>query len=547
MTKSLVWLKRDLRSLDHAPLAAAAPGTAAALWMVEPEWLNSPEFHPRQLAFARACVVELREALAQRGLPVLVRHGSALTVLQDLFERHRFDHLLSHEETGSGWTYARDLAVGAWCRERGVQWQEWPQHGVMRRLRSRAAWASRWAGRMNAVPVSMPAAWSGWQGPEPGALPALEEPAVWPGSSPVVAPGEAAGLSNLNDFLSGRGRAYRRSLSSPLTAESGCSRISAHLAFGALSLRVVHQRTEAAIAQAQDHDDRALASGLRGFSGRLRWHCHFMQKLESEPQIEFDHFARACDGLRPGEAVPGAPVWGSTQASRLQAWQNGQTGYPMVDACMRSLQATGWLNFRMRAMLVSFASYHLWLHWRPTGLHLARQFTDFEAGIHWSQMQMQSGTTGINTLRIYSPTKQALDQDPQGEFIRRWVPELAQVPLPWLHRPWTMDATLQRESACMLGRHYPQPIVDEAAAARAAKDALFGLRKGGEAQREADRIQDRHGSRKSGLPQTGLGRHAAPPGAVSSTTGRRRGRAAPASQPDAQADPQSDSQGQLFD
>jgi deoxyribodipyrimidine photo-lyase len=250
---------------------------------------------------------------------------------------------------------------------------------------------------------------------------------------------------------------------------------------------------------------------LRGFSGRLRWHCHFMQKLESEPAIEFRHFARACDGLRPGDDAPGTPAWGATQDARLHAWREGLTGYPMVDACMRSLNATGWLNFRMRAMLVSFASYHLWLHWRPTGLHLARQFTDFEAGIHWSQMQMQSGTTGINTLRIYSPSKQALDQDPQGDIIRRWVPELAQVPLAWLHRPWTMDASLQRESGCVLGQHYPAPIVDEQAAARAAKDAMYGLRKGRTAQAEADRIQEQHGSRKSGLPQTGLGRRGTPP------------------------------------
>jgi len=554
VTLRLVWLKRDLRCLDHAPLAAAAEGVAAALWIVEPEWLNSPEFHPRHLAFAQGCVAELREELAKRGLPLLVRHGSALNVLQGLFERHRFAHLLSHEETGPGWTYARDRAVGAWCRERGVQWQEWPQHGVVRRLRSRAGWASRWAGRMDAAPVSMPVAWSGWRGLDLDDLPKLEEPMVSTmglrmGSetaAPMAAPGQAAGLGILDEFLHGRGRAYRRSLSSPLTAESGCSRISAHLAFGALSLRVVHQRTEAAIAQAQAQADRALASGLRGFSGRLRWHCHFMQKLESEPEIEFAHFARACDGLRPGEDVPGAPAWGLMQASRLQAWQDGQTGYPMVDACMRSLNATGWLNFRMRAMLVSFASYHLWLHWRPTGLHLARQFTDFEPGIHWSQMQMQSGTTGINTLRIYSPTKQALDQDPHGDFIRRWVPEVAQVPLPWLHHPWTMDASLQRASGCVIGRHYPPPIVNEAAAARAAKEAMFGLRKGGEAQREASRIQDRHGSRKSGLPQTGLGRLANAQGPAASSGGRQRGRKVSA-QPGSKPDPRFDPQGQLFD
>ena len=506
MSRALVWLKRDLRLMDHAPLAAAATlGPSAALWIVEPQWLGSPEFHPRQLAFAQACVAELRRALGARGLPLLVRTGPAIQVLQALHAEHGFDQLLSHEETGPGWTYERDLAVAAWCRERGVVWREWPQHGVVRRLRTRSGWAGRWAQRMNSPLERTPEGWSGWSGVEwDDSASAQVEDA--PTDSLPISSGERAGLALLDDFLGGRGRGYRRSLSSPLTAEEGCSRISAHLAFGALSLRVVHQRTEAAIAEAQATGDRALASGLRGFAGRLRWHCHFMQKLESEPEIEFRHFARACDGLRPGDDTPGSPAWGSTQDARLKAWQTGETGYPMVDACMRSLNATGWLNFRMRAMLVSFASYHLWLHWRPTGLHLARQFTDFEAGIHWSQMQMQSGTTGINTLRVYSPTKQALDQDPQGDFIRRWVPELAQVPLAWLHRPWTMDASLQRESGCVIGSHYPAPIVDEQAAARAAKDALYGLRKGREAKAEADRIQNQHGSRKSGLPPTGQGR-----------------------------------------
>jgi deoxyribodipyrimidine photo-lyase len=145
---------------------------------------------------------------------------------------------------------------------------------------------------------------------------------------------------------------------------------------------------------------------------------------------------------------------------------------------MRSLRATGWLNFRMRALLVSFAAYHLWLHWRAPGLFLARQFLDFEAGIHWSQMQMQSGTTGINTLRIYSPTKQLQDHDPQGVFVRRWVPE------------WGTDA-------------YPAPIVDERVAAQAAKERMYGLRKTQDARAEADHIQERHGSRLSGLPPSG--------------------------------------------
>jgi deoxyribodipyrimidine photo-lyase len=326
---------------------------------------------------------------------------------------------------------------------------------------------------MDAPCVPVPAAFRGAAGFMPSALPALPDLGL-PASSavPHLPPaGEAAGQAMLGSFLAGRALGYRRHLSSPLTAAEGCSRLSEHLAFGTLSMRSVHQATEATI---QRTASRELAYGLRGFAGRLRWHCHFMQKLEDEPAIEWRNFARSADGLRPGDGHELT----AADRERLQAWQEGRTGYPMVDACMRQLVATGWLNFRMRAMLVSFASYHLWLHWREPGLFLARQFLDFEPGIHWSQMQMQSGTTGINTLRIYSPAKQAADHDPLGEYVRRWVPEFG--------------------SAA-----YPAPIVDERSAVAAAKQRLYGLRQTSEARDEAGAIQQRHGSRKSGLPPSG--------------------------------------------
>jgi deoxyribodipyrimidine photo-lyase len=195
---------------------------------------------------------------------------------------------------------------------------------------------------------------------------------------------------------------------------------------------------------------------------------------------------RAADGLREHEV----------SAERLAAWQSGHTGFPLVDACMRSLRATGWLTFRMRAMLVSFASYSLWLHWRPTGLFLARHFLDFEPGIHWSQLQMQSGTTGINTLRIYNPTKQAIEQDPRGIFIRRWVPELAGVPVAHVHMPWTMPHDAQFVAGCVIGRDYPAPLVDHAAAVREAKRRLAAVRNPSQAQAEAREVARRHGSRK---------------------------------------------------
>ncbi len=462
---ALVWFKRDLRVADHAPLVEARRfERALALYVVEPAWLASPDFDPRQLRFALEAVARLRADLAARGLPLVVRVGGMPQVLHALHHGLRFSHLLSHEETGAGWTWTRDRAVAAWCREQGVAWAEFPQTGVVRRLRSRTGWAAAWLRRMEAPQAPVVGGFAGLAGLGGEPLPTLRglglaEPAV-----PPVPAGERAAWTTLDGFLAGRGRDYRRALSSPLTAPGACSRLSEHLAFGTISMRSVHQATEAAI---RGSADRELTQSLRAFSGRLRWHCHFMQKLEDEPQIEFRNLARACDGLR--DTVP--------DRERLQAWCEGRTGYPMVDACMRQLRATGWLNFRMRAMLVSFAAYHLWLHWREPGLFLARQFLDYEPGIHWCQMQMQSGTTGINTLRIYSPAKQARDHDPAGVHLRRWVPEIG-------------------------SPAYPPPIVDERLALAAAKAALYGLRGTAPARAEADAIQQRHGSRRSGLKPT---------------------------------------------
>jgi deoxyribodipyrimidine photo-lyase len=293
--------------------------------------------------------------------------------------------------------------------------------------------------------------------------------------------GRSEALKMLDSFFSQRGRSYTKEMSSPVTAYHSCSRLSPHLAFGTISIREVFQKTEAARARINIDTltkyNNLWRRSLRSFSSRLRWHCHFIQKLEDEPQIEYENMHSAYNTLRQD------PInWG-----HFEAWKKGQTGFPMIDACMRSLISTGWLNFRMRAMLVSFASYHLWLHWRKPAIYLARLFTDYEPGIHYSQAQMQSGTTGINSIRIYNPIKQGLDHDPEGTFIRKWVPELAALDIKYIHKPWESKMPLD---------NYPSPIVDEKSARQAAAKNIYTLRYSSMHKEISRDILKKHGSRK---------------------------------------------------
>ena len=440
----IVWFKRDLRVEDHEALGSAAGhGPVLPLYIVEPDLWRQPDSSARQWAFYRECLDALRDALAALGQPLVIRRGDAACVLRDLVRSHAVTGVWSHQETGNAWSYRRDERVRAYLAERSIAWHELPQNGVVRRLASRDGWSRRWEARMSEPRVVPPAALLTLAGITPGELPGPAELGLAADPCPGRQPGgRRAGLERLGSFLNSRGESYHTGMSSPVTAWDACSRLSPYLAWGNLSIRQVVQASRRRSAELKElrargeETDRRWLPSLNSFSQRLHWHCHFIQKLEDEPAIEFHNMNRAFDGLRED----------AFDVQRFQAWCAGQTGYPMVDACMRALARGGWINFRMRAMLASFASHHLWLHWRPTAQYLARLFLDFEPGIHFSQMQMQAGTTGINTVRIYSPAKQVLDQDPKGVFIRRYCPELEAVPDEFLAEPQRMPLAVQRRA-----------------------------------------------------------------------------------------------------
>ena len=490
--RGIWWVKRDFRLADNDALLTALEHCrhVSVLFILEPSLCRAVEtswFHYR--AWQQA-TEHLRANLKDIGGELTVICGEVVEVLERLRTTDGFDALFSHEETGSDITYTRDRAVGHWAERHAIHWQQAYQNGVIRGLVDRGQRQPVIRERlMTTAPRPSPARISDWKiSCEAGTIvnkwPEFEtlsgrsrDDRIDPENTQVI--DEANAQKVLSTFLAERAINYSGGISSPNSAFTAGSRLSGHLAWGTLSLRQVFHATrlrEQSLASSSDAGAKQWRKSLKAFQSRLHWHDHFIQRLESAPKMEFI-------ALNPAYRQLG---YGNNE-QLLEAWLFGRTGLPLIDACMRCLAATGFLNFRMRAMIVSAACYGLAQSWQSIQYPLARLFLDYEPGIHFSQIQMQAGIVGINTIRIYSPHKQLLEQDPDAMFVKRWIPELRE-----------FDATEIAEYNSRELGDYPEPVSDIKANTRVIRDQIYAIRKSKEGQDASAEVLVKHGSRMPG-------------------------------------------------
>lgn len=475
---NIVWLKRDIRSRDHLPLHLAEQDGLPYLivFVFEPGMINYPDCSLRHLQFQYHSLKQLHDKLTRYGHEVKMFYSEVIPVFDLILDHFNIRKLFSYQESGIELTYTRDKQVRNYCQRKKIEWIQCQRDGIVRGIHNRVGWDRQWFQTMHSSQVE-----NKFSVQHELPLPTkFEIPEVWKiklehYTDVFQPPGEDNAFRYLESFVKERGKNYSHHISKPSESRLGCMRISPYLSWGNISVRQAYQYVYGHLASSE------FKKPLQNALTRLHWHCHFIQKFENECSYETKCVNKGFELLSHEH-----------NDAFIQAWKQGATGIPLVDACMRCLMTTGWINFRMRAMLVSFLCFHLDQDWRSGVYHLAQLFLDYEPGIHYTQFQMQAGTTGVNTIRIYNPLKQAIDHDPQGKFIRTWIPELSKVPDEFIHEPHKMTQMEQKIYGVEMGADYPYPIVDLESAGKAAREKIWSHRKHEEVKRDGLRILEKH-------------------------------------------------------
>jgi deoxyribodipyrimidine photo-lyase len=484
----IYWHKRDLRLLDNPALALSLDlcrqndSEFLPIMGLETDLIDdlktSYEFgNFYQYGFVSAAIPLLKN-YNHLDIHAQLFHEPVLDLLERLNTKTPIKILVSHQEHGTNGTFERDKAVHEFCKKNNIDWYQVAPSGVIRKLQSRDQRDKLVKEYLNSRVLPVPSFKNIKQPTDidnSDILTKFETIQNQIATKYNLQPtSEKSALACLESFTTRRAVGYLGGISSPNKALESGSRLSQYLAFGSVSLRYV---TQYFWTQVKSSDDKKIRAGILGAMQRLHWREHFIQRLETDPNM-------------PDIAIH--PDYDKIEYDNqyLENYKNGTTGEPLIDACIRCLNQTGFINFRMRAMIVSYGVFGLDINWRDLGKFLATVFYDYEPGIHWSQIQMQAGVTGINTIRVYSPHKQLLDQDPDCVFVQKWIPEL---------RELTTDQIqnyLKVGLSELTDRGYPDPIVDFKTASKINKAKTYGVRSV-TTKESSQKVFVKHGSRKT--------------------------------------------------
>lgn len=455
----IIWFRNDLRIHDHPALAAAEAEQVIPVFIVDTRLTAGPSASDNRNQFLLQCLAALRQSLQHIGADLVVRQGSPETVLSELAEAYGASAVYCTADY-TPYAQARDQRVALKLAQANVGFRAFPGRLVVDEL---AAIRTK-SGTVHKIFTPFYRAWSAIErrdtvpaprrlamphGLKPGELPAFPRAALHAGQRPpdIAQGGEAAARTRLEEFLIHDVHYYHQSHND--MAANRTSRLSPYIHFGCISVREI----EASLPP---------GDGPAAFRRQLCWRdfynyvlLNFPDNAIQEYQERYRHYPWVADD------------------ALLQAWKAGRTGYPIVDAAMRQLQAEGWMHNRGRLIVGSFLTKDLGIDWREGERHFMQLLLDGDKANNNGNWQWIA-SVGVDPApvfrRLYNPVTQHKTYDPASTYVRRYVPELNKVPDAYIYEPWKMPASVQEQAGCVIGRDYPAPIVDHAEARKAALD-----------------------------------------------------------------------------